>query len=284
MISIRWRHCASFIFLCSLLLWGQALWAQQLIKGGEGVGSIRLGSSLAQVQQILGRPDKALPSPNDPQAKLLHFKSQGLAVFMGSNGRVIGVTVLSGSWKTPEGIGLGSAATSVTQTYGQGLQRGQGNINYATKGLAFSLRQGKVTGIYVFKREDDRPLLGDRLIIPGQRVGQIKIGMPASTVSQAWGQADSVTPMGQGGRSLYRYREEALGLIVSNSGRIEGLVMETGDFITQQGVKVGSSQAEVVRAFGQAPMSGGSLIYEKKGIGFRFTQGRVSQITVLPKV
>lgn len=256
--------------------------AGQVIKGGEGVGSVRLGQLQNQVMGILGAPSKVTPSPNDPNAKLMVYKNSGLAVFMGSNGKVIGITVLGGAWKTPEGIGIGTPGTAVSRTYGTGLQRGQGNINYASRGLAFSIRNGKVSSIYVFKREDDRPLLGDRIIVPGKRVGQISIGMKASQVSSAWGEADNKTPMGGNGRSLYRYKEEAMGLIVSPNGVVEGMVMETGDFITKEGVKVGSSKSEVIRVFGNTSAAGGSLIYENKGIGFRLTQGRVSQITVLP--
>ena len=245
------------------------------IQGGRSVGSVCLGQNINQVRSILGAPSKVVASPNDPNSQLLHFKNHGLAVFMGSNGAVIGITVLGGKWKTPEGIGIGSAGASVTKVYGQGLQRGQGNINYASRGLAFSM-----SSIYVFKREDERPLLGDRIIVPGKRVGSIKIGTHLSTVSNSWGNADNVTPMGQG-RSLHRYKEEAIGLIVNSKQIIEGVVMETGDFITKEGVKVGSSKSEVIKVFGQANASNGSLIYENKGIGFRLTQGRVSQITVL---
>ncbi|MGM9991795.1 MAG: hypothetical protein ACI376_02960 [Candidatus Bruticola sp.] len=274
--------CLSVSLILLLFLSGLALAAanSHTIIGGQGVGAVRLGQNINQVRSILGAPSKVVASPNDPNSQLLHFTKQGLAVFMGSNGSVIGVTVTGGSWKTPEGIGIGSPGSSVTKIYGQGLQRGQGNINYASRGLAFSIRSGKVANIYVFKREEDRPLLGDRIIVPGTRVGSIKIGTPLSTVSNSWGNADNVTPMGQG-RNLHRYKEEAIGLIINPQQIIEGVVMETGDFITKEGVKVGSSQAEVTKVFGNIKITGGSLIYESKGIGFRLTQGRVSQITVL---
>ncbi|MCR4783456.1 MAG: hypothetical protein K6A35_02940 [bacterium] len=275
------------MLLSLILLFGlsSSVWAAggNLVQGGQGVGPVRLGQNLNQVQAVLGAPDKVQASPNDPNSKLMYYKKHGLAVFLGSNGGVIGVTVMGGNWQTPDGIKIGSDAASVVKIYGQGLQRGQGNVNYASRGLAFSLKQGRVSSIYVFKREEDRPLLGDRLIIPGQRVGSIKIGMPASSVANAWGNADNITAMGSSGRSLYRYKEEALGLIVNSNGIIEGMVMETGDFITKEGVKVGSSKDEVFKVFGQTNPANGSLIYEKQGIGFRLTQGRVSQITVLPK-
>ncbi|MGM9998035.1 MAG: hypothetical protein ACI38Q_01340 [Candidatus Bruticola sp.] len=270
----------SLILLFLLASWAYAAANGNAIIGGQGVGAVRLGQNINQVRSVLGAPGKVVASPNDPNSQLLHFTQHGLAVFMGSNGAVIGVTVTGGQWKTPEGIGVGSPGNLVTKTYGQGLQRGQGNINYASRGLAFSIRSGKVANIYVFKREEDRPLLGDRIIVPGTRVGSIKIGTPLSTVSNSWGNADNVTPMGQG-RSLHRYKEESIGLIVNPKQTIEGVVMETGDFITKEGVKVGSSQAEVTKVFGNMKVSGGSLIYENKGIGFRLTQGRVSQITVL---
>ncbi|MBQ7529160.1 hypothetical protein IJT10_04585 [bacterium] len=265
----------SLFFVC-----GAVCWASGSIVGGQGVGPIRLGQNQGQVVGLLGKPDRVQSSPNDPNAKMLFFNSKGLAVFMGSNGGVIGISVLNGSWKTAENIGIGSSGEAVYKTYGQGLQRGQGNVNYASRGLAFSIRNNRVISIYVFKREDDRPLLGDRLIIPGRRVGDISIGMANSKVVNEWGQADSATPLGSG-NSLYRYREEAVGLIVSSNGVIQGMVMETGDFITKEGIKVGSSKEEVLRVFGPCNVSNGSLLYEKKGIGFRLTQGRVSQITVL---
>ena len=274
------RTLRSVIVLAFLLT--MSAWAQDtmIIKGGSAVGTVRLGMSMAQVQSLLGAPSSVQSSPNDPQAKFLQYPSKGLAVFVGSNGVVIGITVTGGKWHTPEGIGVGSAGDKVYKTYGQGLQRGQGNVNYASRGLAFSIRNGKVVSVFVFKPEDDKALMGDRIIVPGQRVGGLKIGMKMATVEQAWGAADKVLPMGNNGRAIHRYKEEAIGLIVCN-GIVEGMVIETGDFITSHGVKVGSSKAEVVKAFGQGAADGERLLYEKKGIGFMFTAGRVRQITVL---
>lgn len=251
------------------------------IRAGQGVGPINLGQSLAQVKGLLGSPDKVIKSPNDPNAKFLRYSQHSLAVFVGSNGVVIGVTVLGGPWSTPEGIKVGSSKNAVAKVYGQGLMRGQGNVNYAERGIAFTYKNGVVDTIYVQKIDDNKALLGDRLIMPGERCGSVKIGMPINAVVQAWGQPDNVLNL-QGGSHIYQYKEEMMGFIVRNN-RVNGMVIETGDFITVHGLKVGSSKNDVVRVFGPCKEVDNQLIYDKKGIGFRILEGRVQQITVLPR-
>lgn len=277
------RVCLVLSAVCVLLMgcWPAQAGSNRQIRGGRSVGPVRLGVSLEAVRSVLGNPEKVDSSPNDPRSKFLRYPQQGLAVFVGSNGKVIGITVTSSAWRTPEGIGVGSAASSVTSTYGRGLVRGKGNVNYAQRGLAFSMRSGKVSSVFVFAPEEERALLGDRIIVPGKRVGGIAIGFPVAKVNQAWGQADQVSAMGQSGRALYRWKEEAVGLI-AYGGKVEGMVLETGDFITSQGVKVGSSKTEVIKAMGGGYVTQQErILYEKKGIGFLFCDGRVQQITVL---
>lgn len=258
-----------------------ALCQNNTIRAGQGVGPINLGQSLAQVKGILGAPAKIIKSPNDPNAKFLSYPNQKIAVFVGSNGVVIGITVLGKQWHTPEGIGVGSSKSSVTKIYGQGLMRGQGNVTYANRGIAFAFKNGIVNTIYVQKIEDEKALLGDRIIVPGQRCGSIKIGMPISTITQAWGDADNVLNL-SGGSYIYQYKEEMMGFIVKNN-TVTGMVIETGDFITTHGLKVGVAKGDVIKIFGNCKEVDSQLIYEKKGIGFRILDGRVQQITVLPK-
>jgi hypothetical protein len=270
------------VSLLAFLLVLPALAESNLIQGGQGVGRIRLGQSLNQVQSALGPPTRVTASPNDPNARLLDYPARGLAIFLGSSGGVIGVVVSTSSFRTPEGLAVGAAQAQVLKAFGQGLWRGQGNLTYPSRGLAFSFQGGKVHTIYVFQREDDRALMGDRLIEPGRRVGGIKIGDPVAVVEEAWGRADQVLTLGQGARQqLYRYKEEALGLVVC-AGRIEGMILETGDFITREGVKVGSSRAEVLRVYGRTFRSEPERIwYDVRGIGFWFQGDRVRQIQVV---
>lgn len=264
------------------LLVAPVLADSSLIQPGRGVGAIRLGQTLDQVRAVLGPPARVTASPNDPNARLLDYPSRGLAVFLGSQGGVIGVVVSASSWRTPEGLAVGAPQAQVVRRYGQGLWRGQGNLNYPARGLAFSFQGGRVHTIYVFQREDDRALMGDRLIDPGRRVGGIRIGDSVAVVEEAWGRADQVLPVGRGSnQKLYRYKEEALGLVVC-AGRIEGMILETGDFITREGVKVGSSRAEVLRVFGRSFRTEPERIwYDVRGIGFWFQGDRVRQIQVL---
>ena len=271
--------CAVALFWVMALAMGSA--ADTTIRPGRGVGAIALGQSMAQVKGLLGAPSKVIKSPNDPNAKFLNYPNQKLAVFVGSNGVVIGVTVLGAPWHTAEGIAVGAPKAAVTKVYGQGLMRGQGNVTYANRGIAFAFKNGVVSTIYVQKIEDEKALLGDRIIVPGQRCGSLKIGMPISTVTQAWGQPDNVLKL-QGGSNIYQYKEEMMGFIVRNN-RLSGMVLETGDFITTQGIKVGVSQNDVVRVFGPCKVTDSQMIYDKQGIGFRILDGRVQQITVLPK-
>ncbi len=260
----------------------QAQGQPNLIRGGQGVGGIRLGQTLDEVRKALGPPAKVTPSPNDPNSKLLDYPKRGLSVFLGSSGAVIGVVVSGASWKTPEGVAVGTSQNQVLKSFGKGLVRGEGNLTYPDRGLAFSFRKGLVHTIYVFRREEDRALMGDRLIEPGRRVGQIQIGDPISRVEEAWGRADRVLPLGQGGRErLHSFKEEGLGLVVLE-GRIQGVILETGDFITREGVKVGSTRAEVLRVFGSTFRAEPERIwYEVRGIGFWFQGDRVRQIQVV---
>lgn len=251
-----------------------------LIRGGVGVGPVRLGQTMDELKKALGAPARTTPSPNDPDSKLLDYPARGLSIFMGSSGAVIGVVVSGTSWKTSEGIGVGSPQARVTELFGRGLQRGPENLTYPSRGLAFAFQGGKVRMVYVVQKEEERPLLGDRLVDPGRRVGDLRIGDPVSRVDEAWGRADKTLPLGKD-RQLHVYKEEAVSLVVYG-GRVEAIILETGDFITREGVKVGSTRAEVLKAFGRIYRTEPDRIwYDVRGIGFWFQGDRVRQIQVV---
>ncbi|MBI3929392.1 MAG: hypothetical protein HY319_27855 [Armatimonadetes bacterium] len=265
-----------------LLLAGAALAQTGLITGGKAVGDIQLGQSLSRVQKLLGQADRVESSPTDPEAGMHYYDSRGLAILFGNDEKVLGVTVTSGAYRTSEGLQVGSALAEVQKHYGHGLQRGSGNLSYPDRGLAFSFSADKVTHIYVVKTEEDRPLLGDRLVVPGKRAGKLELGSAVDEVRQKWGKPNSEQPIKKGSSTrVLIYKKQAVRLVV-REGKIDGILITTGDFITREGVKVGSSEAEVKRAFGSGfARKGPGLFYSSRGIGFMVGKGKVVEIQVL---
>lgn len=251
------------------------------ILGGVGIGKVKLGTSLAEVEAALGKSSQVSASPNDPGSKFYAYPKFGVTVFVGSAGKVIGITVTSAQYRTPEGLGVGSTRPQVEKAYGKGLARGSGNVNYASRGLAFSYNGGKVTHVFVFKPEESRPFLGDRLIVPGMRVGDLRLGAPADPVRKAWGAPSGVTPLSGIPGEVWNYKEQGVSVLASE-GLIRSIMVSSGDFITKEGVQVGSSFEEVKKAFGtDGEASTDFYFYVKKGIGFQLTGGRVSEIRVV---
>ncbi len=249
--------------------------------GGVGLGKVKLGNTLADVEAALGKTDQVTSSPNDPGSKFYAYPKFGCSVFVGSQGKVIGVTITGTQYRTPEGLGVGSTRPQVEKAYGKGLARGNGNVNYAVKGLAFSYNGGKVTHVFIFKPEQTRPFLGDRQIVPGSRVGDLKLGAPSAPVRQAWGEPTAVTPLSGIPGEIWNYKDQGVGVLASG-GKIQAVIVSSGDFISEAGVQVGSSFDEVKRAFGAGgEASGDFYFYPKKGIGFQMTANRVSEIRVV---
>lgn len=252
------------------------------IDGGRGVGDIRLGDSYEKVEQALGQADRKQVSPTDPDAGMLFYDRHGLAVLVNKDLKVLGITVTGGGYATPEAIRVGSTRAQVESAYGRGLTRGQGNLSYPGRGLAFSFQNGKVSHVFVVKPEEDRPLLGDRLIVPGQRMGELRLGQDVAAVRSAWGKPDSEKPIREGSAtSILTYKEEGVRLVVSG-GRIDGVLATTGDFITAGGLKAGATKAEVERAFGKGyATQGPGLFYRNLGIGFIMGEDKVLEIQVI---
>lgn len=263
-----------------LLLWllvlSGAAWAQ-LITPGVGAGSVKLGQPEAQVRQALGAPREIRPGSSDTRM----FIYDGLMLLVNKEKQVIGLTISAAGFKTAEKVGVGSSAADVERAYGAGLRRGEGNLTYPGRGLGFTFdAQGKASHVYVFKQEGDRPLLGDRLIVAGKRAGQLKLGGAALAVQSAWGAPSKTQDLG-GGRSLWTFNDQGVRLMVSG-GQIDAILVTTGDFITNEGLKVGASQAEVERAYGAGfQRKGPGLFYPEKGIGFLLGKESVIEIQVL---
>lgn len=268
---------ALLFFFCLLAM--PTLAQKQLVVPGKAAGSVELGTEFGRYRSVLGNPAKVESSPSDPSTKLYRFGD--LCLLVGQQDKVIGITVLSNNYRTAEGFGVGSTESEIQQRFGPGLSRGTGNRTYPSRGIGFSFdNSARVSQLYVFKTEGERPLLGDRIIRAGSRAGELRLGMRLSAVEQAWGAATSTVPMNQG-RMLVTYQSYSVRFVVQ-SGVIDAILLTTGDFITPEGLKVGSTTVEVQKALGQSRSKNKSgLFYPKQGIGFIVESNQVTEIQIL---
>lgn len=264
-----------WLVLC-LLLPSLALARGWTIREGKGCGPVSLGQPLGEAERQLGKPISSEPGVSDPDARINGYKG-GVLLLINRDGQVIGITVTAPDARTGAGLGVGSSRSQVQAALGPGLQRSPGQVAYPSSGIGFAYAGQQVERVFVFRPEQSLPLQGDRLIVPGQRVGDLKLGLPVSTVQQAWGAASETRPW-NGGQTL-RWSDKRVTLFVLG-GKIVGIVLDTGDYVTAQGLKVGSQRSEVVRTLGPGEGGGQGLQYPHKGISFSLAGNQVTQIVV----
>ncbi|CAN0307143.1 unnamed protein product [Phaeothamnion confervicola] len=242
-------------------------------------GPVELGSDYGRAVAALGTASRIQPTASDPNTKLYYHKD--LFVLVGTENKIIGITIVSPAYRTADGLGVGSLEHEIMKRLGQGLMRGQGNRTYANRGIGFSFdATGKATQVYIFRAEGDRPLLGDRLLVAGQRVGDVRLGMRFSLIEKAWGPPSKSKDMGNG-EMLCSYPTNAVRIIV-HDGIVDGILVTTGDYVTPQGLKVGVSGVGVQKVLGQSmhKLKNG-LFYPQLGIGFVTESNQVTEIQIL---
>ena len=252
---------------------------RNLLVAGKLAGPVELGSNYATASATLGPASRVQPSPSDPSTKLYHHRD--LLLLVGSDNKVIGITVISPVYRTPDGLGVGCQENEVVRRLGEGFNRGAGNRTFANRGIGFTFdASGRVSQVYIFKAEGDRPLLGDRLLVAGQRAGDLRLGMKFSLVEKAWGPPTKTKEL-PGHQLLVSYAANSVRLVVKD-GTVDGILVATGDFITPRSLKVGVSSRDVVRVLGQASdKRKNGLFYPKLGIGFLVESNQVTEIQVL---
>ncbi len=260
-------------FLClflSLGVWGES-W---VIRPGQGLGPLSLGQSLSEAEAALGKASRVQASESDPKAQLRTY-SRGVLLLVSGEKKILGITLWEPSARSSEGLGVGATRRLVESRLGAGLARGPQQFAYANRGIGFQYDgQQKVERIFLFRPEAAQPLQGDRLIMAGKRCGELLLGAPLSQVEQAWGRA----PVQQG-KDL-RWPDKGVGLM-SDSGRVVAITLTTGDYVTPQGLKMGSSAQEVLKVLGKPEQRpGGNLFYPSKGIAFYLAGEVVSTVQI----
>jgi len=93
--------------------------------------------------------------------------------------------------------------------------------------------------------KQEKALYGDHLIIPGQRMGVLRLGMSFEQVQKAWGKPDD-EKSGRGSRTIHMYQRYGFNLMVDDrSGSIVSIHTVTDKVQTPKGTKVGMSEQEL---------------------------------------
>lgn len=95
------------------------------------------------------------------------------------------------------------------------------------------------------------PSAGSRLylIVPGESISTIMIGMPKDTVQRGWGRPDSITEeLG----TIYRYGRFATAMRFDLRDRVAEIWTWDARMRTKQGIGVGTPLSIVTRIFGRA--------------------------------
>jgi len=155
-----------------------------------------------------------------------------------------------------------------------------------------------------FQRSQAGKLLGDRLIVPGERIGQVRLGDELEEVFRALGKGAS---RGQGfreGTTTYTWDSIGLWLIADDiTAEIIWISVEGGSpaspnswvqLSTREGLRLGSAEEEVLAAMGKPSraVSDGfarSFYFDQQGIRFTLPTtgplaGKVAALRVVPPV
>lgn len=146
------------------LLTAAALAAPMKVVDAQKVGNLKLGLDSSQLASLLGAPSKQGKPIEEAATGLTvrdqSYPKQGLVVTVSREGkatvwRVERFTVTAPcTWKTPQGIGIGSSDQEVRKAYSQLLDKeGQSATQLVVgsiyDGVIFHLKNGKVESIFV---------------------------------------------------------------------------------------------------------------------------------------
>lgn len=149
-----------------------------------------------------------------------------------------------------------------------------------TEALANAYHRANVeTQKLVFQRSQAGKLLGDRLIVPGERIGRLQLEGKLDEVTKSIGPA---MPRGAGfreGTTTYTWDPIGLWLIADNAaGNIIWISVEVGEnpwggLATREGLRLGSTEEQVLAAMGKPArtVSDGfakSFYFDRQGIRF----------------
>ena len=130
-----------------------------LIRPGIGVGKIRLGMTVQQMKDVLGKPDVASTGIS------YMYTSLGIEVVVrdeavshiycgnphGKSLPIVKSMEKSCKFKTAEGLGIGSTESQIVKAFGEPTKRKSNQLFYKDKRTAFFLSDDKTIGIVLMK-------------------------------------------------------------------------------------------------------------------------------------
>lgn len=123
----------------------------------------------------------------------------------------------------------------------------------------------------------------DIFLRPGVGLKSVKLGMPFEAVLQAWGEPASRDSGSWTDTKLIYRAGNHTRIILSGDDSVESMRVQGGlgsPYTTTEGVSFGMAQHHLATFYGAKQARSGKVTYSKRGIGFGFTQGRVSEIRI----
>ncbi len=262
-----------FVILLGCVLWhgignAKVIKNDYIVVGGKRVGPVMLGQPVAKYENFLG--PRSTKSP-----RLFYYPARKMLLLV-NRGKIEGITVFSPKYRTKKGVRIGQSVSILKKKYGNYLKTKAGSLVYTELGLSFLERNGKIFAIQVVHAKAD-PLLGDKKIIPGVRVGNIKIGMDISVIEKYWGKPARVERV-KGKVLVYRYPHKAVSILVAE-GIVAAVQINSYKFSTPEGISIGSTYNQVIKTYGKRfKQVNKSIFYNNLGIGFYFDKGKVLEI------
>lgn len=125
-------------------------------------------------------------------------------------------------------------------------------------------------------------LLGDKMIVPGQRLGNIMLGMDINQVEKHWGQPNGKEKI-DSKFTICKYNQKGIKLIVEG-GIVAGAQILSYKYRTPEGIGVKSTREQVLKTYGKRFKEvKNSISYTTLGIGFYFTNNEVVEILLNPR-
>lgn len=271
------------VVACLVLSAGPARSAPQaraVIEGGHRVGSFEIGKPWGPYGKVLGQPTRTRQSENSTSARMLYYKKYGLYFFVKKD-TVNGISVESPLFATSEGIHVGSSRADVVKKYGAPQSLRREDVVYPEHGIGFTYQGERVSRVFVFDKEARDLVKGDRLIVPGQRVGGMRLGDAATTVTRGWKDPQSRADFpGKSGAQTWAFTDRGVNLVVFQ-GRIDAVWLFSAEFRTAKDIHVGSKRDAVIQAYGKpTDRKEGLESYRKSGLIFFYENGVVREIYV----